>query len=57
LKTSKKEEEELYSYLRKKNVNFFFSCPPLEVPSDFDGSQQDFHSDFVPLYANNAHTF
>jgi hypothetical protein len=49
--------KELYSLSLPKKCQFFFSCPPLEVPSEFDGSQQDFHSDFVPLYANNAHTF
>jgi hypothetical protein len=53
----KEEEKELYSYLCKTNVKKVFSCPPLEVPSEFDGLQQEFHSDFVPLYANNAHVF
>jgi hypothetical protein len=47
--------EEFYNYLCKENDKISCSCSPLEVPSDFNGTQHDFHSNFVPLHANNAH--
>jgi len=47
----------LYNYLYNENVKINYSFSPLEVPSDFDGLQQDFDSHFVPLHVNNAHVF
>ncbi len=35
--------EELYNNLCKENVKINYSCSPLEVPNDFDGTQHNFH--------------
>jgi hypothetical protein len=50
-------KDKLYNHLCNENVEINSSFSPLELPSDFDGLQQDFNPHFVPLHANNAHVF
>jgi hypothetical protein len=57
LKIWEPTKEELNNYLAKKNIKINYNCSLLEVLSDYDGWQQDFHLDFVPSHANNACVF
>jgi hypothetical protein len=56
-KIRKTTMDELYNNLYIENVKINCSCSLLKMPSALDGTQHDFHSNFMPLHANNAHDF